>query len=273
MSAAPTPPVLVEHDGDIAVITLNQPAKHNPLSPEVIVRLHAALMQVRDDASIRVAVLTGAGDKAFCAGGDLGRTLPLLTGARLPEDDWDRALVADRTLAEQIALKGLTINKPLIAAVNGHCLAGGMEMLLGTDIRLAVAHATFGLPEPKVGLMPFAGALVRLPQQVGYANAMQMMLTGDAISAEEALRIGLINQIVEPQSLLDEALSVARKIAANAPLAVQMIKQTAVQCQGQTQAQAFEIESQNKDRVLQSADAREGTLAFMEKRQPDFKGD
>lgn len=273
MSDASTSPVLFEQQGAVAIITLNDPPRRNPLSPEAIVRLHDALLRFREDATLRVAIVTGAGDNAFCAGGDLGKTLPLLTGARVPEDQWDDALVKDKTLAAKIALKGLDVNKPIIAAVNGYCLAGGMEMLLGTDIRLAVPRAKFGLPEPKVGLMPFAGALVRLPQQVGYANAMQMLLTGDAIDAEEALRIGLINRIVEPGDLLPEALKLADRIAANAPLAIEVIKQTAVQCQGVDQATAFAIEAENKERVLQSADAREGTRAFMEKRPPAFTGD
>lgn len=273
MSANTDTPVLLEARGGILLITLNLPDKHNMLTPELIVRLNRALDQYSADDSLRVAILTGAGQQAFCAGGDLGRTLPLLTGARQPQDDWEQQIADDRELSARITGKGLALDKPIIAAVNGHCLAGGLEMLLGTDIRLSVAGASFGLPEVKLGLMPFAGALVRLPQQIGYANAMEMLLTGAPIGAERALQIGLINRIVESDdALLPEAFKLAEQIAANAPLAIKTVKATVQQCLGVDQASAFEIERINKEQVLASEDAREGTAAFIEKRPPHFTG-
>ena len=171
----------------VLLLTLNRPAARNAITPEMICRLADAFEAAATDQHVRAIVLTGAGDRAFCSGGDLRTTLPLLTGARPPSDEWDRRVLDDPAVLARSALRECGFAKPVIAAVNGACLAGGMETMLATDIRIAADHAVFGLPEVAHGLIPFAGAAVRLPQQMPYAAAMQMMLTGESIDAASAL--------------------------------------------------------------------------------------
>ncbi|MCA2013726.1 enoyl-CoA hydratase/isomerase family protein [Cereibacter sphaeroides] len=267
-----TLPLLFERDGAVAILTLNRPEARNALSPELACRLADAMDEIAADEAIRAVVLTGAGDKAFCSGGDLALSLPLLSGARQPETEWDRRFLADDGVNARIAQRGFDMPKPVIAAVNGPCMAGGMETLLGTDIRIAVPHATFALPEAARGVIPFAGALVRLPRQIPYALAMEMMLTGAAIDAETALNAGLIGRIVEPGALMDTAMGLARKVAANAPVAVQQIKRTVIAASGVTLAEGYVMEDRAKRVVMATEDAREGPRAFMEKRAPIYRG-
>jgi len=269
---AQDPPLVVERHGHVAVMRINRPEKHNALSPEVICRFDDAIRNFADDPEQRAAVITGTGEKSFCAGGDLALTLPLLSGARAPETAWDRRILADRRIMERSALKGVTVAKPIIAAVNGHCLAGGMELLLGTDIRIASRAATFGLPEPRRGVIPFAGALVRLPRQIAYAHAMELLLTGEPVDAETALRMGLINRIVPPGEVLSAALALAERIAANAPVAVSEIKKTVTASSGRDLETGFRLEAASMEVVMATEDAREGPRAFIEKRQPRFRG-
>lgn len=173
--------LLYEKRGAIALVTLNRPAARNAITPEMACRMADAFADASADDAVRVVILTGAGDKAFCSGGDLGRMLPLMTGAREPEDEWDRRVLDDPAVMARSSLRGYAFDKPVVAAINGACLAGGMETVLATDIRIAAEHATFGLPEVKRALIPFAGSLVRLPRQVAYCHAMELLLTGDAI--------------------------------------------------------------------------------------------
>ncbi|MEQ9812300.1 MAG: enoyl-CoA hydratase-related protein [Azospirillaceae bacterium] len=266
------PPLVMERRGHVAVLRINRPDKHNALSPEVICRFDDAIRAFIDDPDLRAAVITGTGERSFCAGGDLALTLPLLSGARVPETAWDRRILADPGIMERSALKGVTVEKPIIAAVNGHCLAGGMELLLGTDIRIASQTATFGLPEPRRGVIPFAGALVRLPRQIAYAHAMELLLTGDAVDAETALRIGLINRVVPPDQVLPAALALAERIAGNAPVAVSEIKKTVTASSGRDLETGFRMEAASMDVVMATEDAREGPRAFIEKRKPRFRG-
>ncbi|MDB5931677.1 MAG: enoyl-CoA hydratase, partial [Polaromonas sp.] len=160
-----------EKDGPVAILTLDRPAARNALTPEMLCRLADAFVDFRDDPALRVAILTGAGDLAFCAGGDLGTTLPLLTGARAAADDWDQRVLQEPQVMAASSLRGFALNKPVIAAVNGACLAAGFELLLGCDIRIAAGHAMLGLPEVQRGLIPFAGSMARLPRQVAQAHA------------------------------------------------------------------------------------------------------
>ena len=163
------------------------------------------------DPEVRAVVLTGTGDVAFCAGGDLGLTLPLMTGARAPQDEFDRRLLDDpRTLAAS-SLRGFDIVKPTICAINGTCLAAGFELMLGTDIRIAAEQAQFGLPEVQRALLPFAGSMARLPRQVPAALAMQLLLTGRPISAELALQWGLVTELWPSDRLLPRALELAEQ--------------------------------------------------------------
>ena len=256
----------------IATITLDRPEARNALTPEMLCRLADAVQDFAADPAMRVAILTGTGEKAFCSGGDLAATLPLMTGARAPADEWDRQLLDDPVVAAASSLRGYPLHKPVIAAVNGACLAAGTELLLATDIRIAAPHATFGLPEVTRALLPFAGSMARLPRQVPYCLAMEMLLVGEAIDAERALRIGLINHIVPSAELLPRAYALARRIAANGPVAVQQVKETVLAASGLPLEQAYRLEDEAKRVVMASEDAREGPRAFIEKRAPVYRG-
>ncbi|MGH7965797.1 MAG: enoyl-CoA hydratase/isomerase family protein, partial [Candidatus Binatia bacterium] len=184
------PALLYEKRDGIAYLTFNRPQVRNAINPEIVVRLADAWRDYATDDSLRVAIITGAGDKAFSAGADLHTLIPLLSGARKPEDEWDRRVLADPTLVATLQLRGFTLYKPIIAAINGFCLAGGTELIQATDLRIAAEHATFGLMEVTRALLPAGGSMVRLPRQIPYCKAMEVMLVGDPLSAHEAHRIG-----------------------------------------------------------------------------------
>lgn len=262
-------PILLDIADGVAVVTFNRPERRNALTPEMLCRFADALAVCAADEAVRVVVLTGAGDAAFCAGGDLGRTLPLLTGARPPEDAWDRRVLDEPGVAGML---GVAMDRPVIAAVGGFCLAAGMELLLATDIRIAADHATFGLPEVCHGLIPFAGALARLPRQIPQSLAMEIVLGGAAIDAAAALRAGLVNHVVPGPEVLPLAMAIAQRIARNAPVAVRAAKQVMLEALGRPVAEGLVLEQAAKDRVLATNDAKEGPRAFMEKRRPRFAG-
>jgi enoyl-CoA hydratase len=269
----PANDLLVEQRDGVVVLTMNRPAARNALSPEMLVRLARAWHEYRDTDALRVAILTGAGNEDFCAGGDLKRTMPLLTGARQPEDEWDHALMADLTQFTDAILRGFELYKPVIAAVNGNALGGGTEMTNACDLRIAAAHARFGTPEAKVGLLPGGGSISRLPRQIPYAKAMEMLLIGDSFSAAEALAMGLLNYVVPPDALMPTAHALADKLAANGPLAVRKIKEGVQRSSGLPLADAYRIENEVAVAVMTSRDAREGPRAFKEKRKPRFTGE
>ncbi|MWD26505.1 crotonase/enoyl-CoA hydratase family protein [Aquicoccus sp. SCR17] len=264
--------LLEERDGHVLRLVLNRPEAHNAISPEVACRLADAFTAFEADEALRVCVLTGAGEKSFCSGGDLGLMLPLMTSARQPETEWDRRVLEDPEVMDRSSLRRFRMEKPLIAAVNGHCLAGGLETLLATDIRLAAPHATFGLPEARRGLIPFAGALTRLPRQVPQAVAMEMLMTGGTLDAERAREMGLVNRVVPAERLMEETMKMAHRIAANGPLALREIKRTVLEATGRPLDEGYALEDAAKDRVMASEDAREGPRAFMEKRDPVYSG-
>jgi enoyl-CoA hydratase len=266
------PPIRLQTLGTVLVITIDAPQRRNALTPEMLCRLADAFIAFARDPALRVAVVTGAGDQAFCAGGDLARTLPLITGDRAPEDDWDRRLLGDPQVLAASGLRDFPLDKPVVAAINGTCMAAGFEMLLGTDIRIAAQHASFALPEVQRALLPFAGSMARLPRQVPHAVAMRLLLTGEAIDADEALRVGLVNEVVASEDLLPRAMAVAERIARNGPLAVQAVKRTTVAASGVTLSEAYALEDAAKREVLATADAREGPRAFVEKREPRYEG-
>jgi len=222
--------------------------------------------------SSHVAILAGTGEAAFCVGGDLARLMPLFTGAREPDDEWDRKLLGDMTLMQTALLRPFELWKPIVAAVNGYALAGGCEILQATDIRIASSTASFGLSEVKRGLVPGGGSMVRLARQVPHCKAMEILLLGDRMPAEEAWRIGLVNEVVPPDQLMPRAEEIARKLAANGPLAVRKIKEAVWRTSGVPIEAAHEIENECSAVVMQSEDAREGPRAFMEKREPVFTG-
>lgn len=269
---SPATSVRLERHGKVAVITLNRPEAHNAIDPEMACGLVTAFEEFQDNPDLLAAVITGAGDKAFCSGGDLGKTLPLLSGARAPETIWDERCLADPDILTRAALRMPGIDKPIIAAVNGFCLAAGMEMLLATDIRIAAEHAIFGLPEARHGLIPFAGALARIARQASYCEAMEILLVGGTLPAAEARRMGLVNHVLSAAEVMPKAMALAERIAANGPLAVREIKRTVNACFGSTMEQGFRLEDLARERIMASDDAREGPAAFMAKRAPQFTG-
>ena len=267
------PDLLYEKRDGIAYLTFNRPERRNAISPELMVRLGEAWLDFRDDPDARVAILTGAGDTAFCAGGDLQLLMPLFTGARAPEDEWDHRLLANLDKVPVALLKPFELYKPIVAAVNGYALAGGCELLQATDIRVASTNASFGLSEVQRGLVPGGGSMVRLARQVPHCKAMEILLLGDRMSAEEAHRIGLVNEVVAPEDLLPRAEEIARRLAKNGPLAVQKVKEAVLRTSGVPLDRAYEIENECSAVVMASEDAREGPRAFMEKREPVFRGE
>ena len=251
--------VTYQVDGPVAVITLDRPDAHNALTVHMVRRLAEVSEAASRDDSVHAVVLTGAGERAFCAGGDLGELIPRLTAGEL------EILVADpvkRFFAD--------VYKPVVAAVNGICVAGGLEMLLGTDLRIAADSAVFGLPEVRWGLVPGGGSHVRLPQQVPWAFAMQLLLTGDHVPASRALEVGLVNEVLPRGRVLERALQLARRLARNGPLAVRAAKEIAVRALGNEGR--FALEYAINRQVLASHDATEGPRAFVEKRDPEYLG-
>src|SRR4029077_12722975 len=214
------------------------------------------------ETAIRVAIITGAGEKSFSAGADLKS---FITSPQGLEDMW-------LTQRDQLLNRGLEVWKPVIAAVNGYCLAGGMTLLLGTDIRIAAEHATFNIAEVKRGILPGNGGTQRILDQLPYAIGMELLLTGDSIDAQKALHYGLINKVVPKEQLMAAAREMARKIAANAPLAVQAAKEMALRSREMDRTTGLRFEAVI-NRLLQfTDDAKEGPTAFAEKRPPNFTG-
>lgn len=271
-TGSPEAHLLYTKDGPVARLTMNRPDKRNAISPEMLVRLARSWREVRDDPEVRVAVLTGAGDQAFCAGADLGRLIPLLIRQRPPDDEWDEQLLADRAAFGDGLLRGFELYKPVIAAINGHALAGGTELVLACDLRVAAAGSTLGLTEVARGIIPGGGGVSRTPRQVPYCKAMEILLVGRPIAAEEAWRIGLVNEVVPPAEVAARADDLAQLIAANGPLAVQAVKEAVLRSDGASLADALAIESEVGVGVFTSEDAIEGPRAFMEKRPPRFVG-
>lgn len=246
----------------IATITINRPEARNALDHAHYDALSAAWREVRDNDAIRVAVITAAGEHSFCAGADiksfLGDTPPLT------------ALM--HTQQSPLLNRGLDIWKPVVAAVNGYCLGGGMTMLLATDLRVCVPTASFGLSEVKRGAFPANGGTQRIAQQLPHAIAMEMLLLGDAIDARMAERWGLVNRIVEPAELMSTAMDYAARLAANAPLAVQAAKELALRSRDADLATGLRLEQLFLRLLQTSSDLAEGRDAFVERRAPTFTG-
>jgi enoyl-CoA hydratase len=256
----------------IAYITLNRPEAHNSIDPETAVQLLEAWKDYRDDNNCHCAIITGAGNRSFCSGMDLGKMIPLDTGARQPENDADRAVLENPQLVDEAILRDFILYKPVIAAINGFALAGGMELVQGTDIRIAVESASFGLPEVKWAITPKGGSTVRLPRQVPYSSAMEIMLTGEFITAQEALRIGFINKIVPADQLITSAEAIAHRIVKNGPLAVKAIKESVIRTTGMPLEKGLILEKELAAPIYSSKDAKEGPRAFKEKREPKYIG-
>lgn len=267
------PALLYEKRDGIAYLTFNRPNVRNALSPEVFCRLADAWQDYAADDSLRVAIITGAGDRAFTAGADLGTFIPLLSGARKPEDEWDRRVLEGEQVSDGAILRGeFALYKPIIAAINGFCLGAGTELIQATDLRIAAEHATFALTEVIRGFMPAGGSTVRLPRQVPLCKAMEILLVGESMSAQEAYRIGLVNEVVPADQVMPKVEALARKIAANGPVAVRKIKETVLRALSIPFTEGFQLERENAQMVLTTEDAKEGPRAFMEKRPPKYVG-
>jgi enoyl-CoA hydratase len=264
------PHALVERDGHILIITLNRPEARNAITGEMIEILEKAWEEVNDDPGIRVAILTGAGG-AFCAGADLKQMSRRAPGDAFKGDGDGTRMAMDMSVMKWI-LKGFTLRKPLIAAVEGPAIAGGTEILQSTDIRVAGESARFGVSEVRWGLFPLGGSAVRLRRQIPYTVAADILLTGRHLGAAEAKDIGLISHLVPDGTALDKAKEIARVIAANGPVAVQAVLRTLRETDQLPEDEAFRIESEIGMRVFLSEDARIGPRAFAEKRVPEFKG-
>lgn len=253
----------VERDGHVAVITINRPEARNALDPEHNEALGAAVAEFEADDELRVAVLTGAGDTVFSAGADLKTLVPAfrerVRAGETPPWNFGGFTAIERT-------------KPMIAAVNGHALAGGCEMALACDIRLASPNATIGLAETKWAIIPGAGGTVRLPRAVPLGLAMEMILTGDPIDAAEAHRVGLVNRIVGLATLRADAVALARTIAARGPVAVRTARASVLEGLGADERTALANEFRHFLDVLRTDDAVEGPAAFGEKRDPVYRG-
>ena len=266
-SQADADAVLFDVEDGVALITLNRPEAMNAMNRALSSGLQRAWERVQEDSVIRVAVVTGNG-RAFCAGADLKeRAQTESAGAS------SRGSVA--ALIEQgqrRAFGASAVTKPVIAAINGYCLAGGMELALTCDLRIAVEGATFGLPEIVRGFFPGGGGPQRLPRAIPMAVAMEMLLTGDPIDAQAALRAGLVSRVVPSEELIPTAKQLASRIAGHAPLAVAAVKELAYSSQEMELGQSLRFGSSLRWIIGQTDDAKEGPRAFAERREAEFRG-
>jgi enoyl-CoA hydratase/carnithine racemase len=258
--------LLVERDGPVTVLTMNRPEARNAFSPEMLSRLEDAWGEAEADDSVRAVILTGAAGH-FSAGADLKAMFN-----PSQDDPHGRRFRDDADLAWRALLRHRRFPKPLIAAVEGSCIAGGTEILQATDIRLAGHSARFGISEVRWGLFPLGGSTVRLRRQISHCQAMEMLLTGDHYSADQACAMGLVNRVVPDGEALAEARRVAARIAANGPVAVRAVKRSVQETEGLPEAEALRVEMEIGLGVFASEDSREGPRAFTEKRTPEFRG-
>jgi len=255
--------VIVEQH--IATVLLNRPEAMNSVDPGMRALLHQTWERIKTDEDIRVAIITGAGDKAFCTGSDLKKTMPT-------QDSFARQTFGPLIPGAGATTSGMDTDKPLIAAVNGYAMGGGLELALACDIRICSRNAQFALSEVKVGSLPGSGGTQRLPRAVSLSNAMLMLLTGDRIDADEAYRIGLVSRVLPHTELMKAAGEIAEKIAANAPLSVRAVKRLVRQGMDMPLSHAIDTERYVFGLLYNSEDRIEGRKAFAEKRKPNYKG-
>jgi E-phenylitaconyl-CoA hydratase len=255
--------ITYETKGRLAYVRINRPERRNAIDPETSRELRDGFEAFKADDAVWVAILTGTGDQAFSAGADLIAMAEAFAGG------------AQGTRYD-VPFGGITRGfecwKPIIAAINGYCLAGGLELALACDIRVAADHASFGLPEPKRAIIPGAGGTQRLPRAVPTAFAMELLLTGERFDAETALRFGLVSRVVPGDQVMATAEEIAAKILECGPMAVRAIKRAAVQGRDMSLEDGLKLESELVGEVFRSEDAREGPTAFAQKRKPEYKG-
>jgi enoyl-CoA hydratase/carnithine racemase len=255
----------------VALVTIDRPAQANALDPPTLRDLAAAWRRIAGDADIRCAVLTGAGDRVFCAGMDMTTTIPasqrFARGERIEHETF--AALRDVSTA---LLAGFDLKTPLVCAVNGHARAGGFDLMLAAELRYAVPHATFALEEVALGLYPTGNASVLLPRQIAWVHAHELLLTARPIDARRAFEIGLVNAVVEPDALLATALATADAIAANAPLAVRETRRGVRDILHLPLVKAYARQEEIGAPLRRTEDAREAQRAFVEKRKPVWRG-
>jgi enoyl-CoA hydratase/carnithine racemase len=251
-----------EKKGAIAYVTLNRPTVLNALNQRTWENLRTAFEDARDDAQVRGVILTGAGDKAFIAGADISE-LAQVTAVEAEESS---------TFGQAVLNLIENLGKPVIAAVNGFALGGGCETAMACTIRVASEHAKFGQPEVKLGVIPGGGGTQRLPRLVGKGRALQLILSGETISAQEAYRIGLVNEIVPAADLIPRAEAILQQIFANAPLAVKFSLEAVNKGMETSQAEGLALEASFFGLCAGTEDKKEGTQAFLQKRAPQFQG-
>jgi len=254
--------LMYEKKENIGLLTINRPEKMNAISQELTAELSLLLDEIENDAELRVIVITGAGDKAFVAGADINELVD--RDARL-----GRRVSRER---QEIFSRIENLHVPVIAAVNGYALGAGLELALACSIRICSEKAQFGAPEVKLGIIPGDGGTQRLPRLVGQGRAMEMIITGDFIDAQEAYRTGLVNKVFPPEKLKEEAMELAKKIASRPPLAVRYAKEAVNRSQEGDSASGFALESYLHALSCTTEDKKEGVSAFLEKRKGKFIG-
>jgi enoyl-CoA hydratase len=244
----------------IAIITITRPEKHNAISLKTLDELHEVLEVCENDNSLRVLIITGAGGKAFASGSDLGE---------VKDRDLKKAL---EPLVQGIAARLERMSKPSIAAINGFCMGGGLEVALGCDLRIATPLSKFATPEGKIGIIPGGGATQRLPRLIGRAWAMEMLLMGETIDAKKACEIGLITRLAEPEKLMETAIKMGEKISSYAPLVPQFMKAMIHSGMEGSLTSGLALEKFAQGALCETEDKKEGLNAFLEKRTPKWKG-
>jgi enoyl-CoA hydratase len=265
------PAVIVERDGHVVTLTLNRPDKKNAFNAEVLCRLCDAWDMIDADDDVRVAIMTGAGGN-FSAGADLDRLVGALTSGKPAEDAYEERIRQDFGLIYKGFLKDFRPGTPIIAAVEGYCYAGGIEILQAFDVRVAAEGAQIAVSEVQRGLFPMSGSTVRLPRQIPWTVAVEMLLTGEPISGRRAYEVGLVGHVVPDGTTLDRAREIADRIARNGPLAVRNVKASVLAADALPEGEAYGRELELGLEVMASKDAKEGPRAFLEKRTPDFTG-
>jgi enoyl-CoA hydratase len=265
------PAVLVERDGHVVTVTLNRPHKKNAFDAEVLCRLCDAWDMIDAEDDVRVAILTGAGGD-FSAGADLDRLVGALLSGKPSENPFEERIRTDPSLIYKGFLKEHRLAKPIVAAVEGICYAGGIEILQALDVRVAGEGARIAVSEVQRGLFPMSGSTVRLPRQIPWTVAMEMLVVGDPISGRRAYELGLVGHAVPDGTALAKAREIAERIARNGPLAVRNIKASVLAADALPEAAAYAREAELGMAVMASKDAKEGPRAFLEKRDPDFTG-